>query len=669
MGKDLTLVTTDTDEQLVVERVKHAAGSDVGRRREENQDSFGIIEMSGGRVYLVADGMGGVQGGAIASQLAIEAITRSLKQSEEIGKAALEKALRIANEAIFQYGQDSLDFVGMGTTIVGLAFIKNELYVCNVGDSRAYRFRDGVCTQLTSDHTVVQDLIRAGSLLPEQAGSHPISHMLTRSLGPSHEVQVDCEILGESPREGDLYVLCSDGLHNMVTTEEIEASFDELTLDEAVQDLISLANLRGGTDNVTLIAVEIGVRTPLGNRTRRPSRIGASASTPFSALPPKRSKNQSHSDLQDNAPKPLLNYTLGGQQLIQPKERKSLRMRLARPHRSAGMSILFLALVLGFGIGAIVSDKLFQILGVEPVSAVQQQVESPFLLARQNLSSLRPEAVKKSSSTLEYVEQAAAAAVDKKRSGERKVELRLPAVTTSAEIQTDTSLIKRPIILTDIEKAQLLRRRATLEGLMKDIEIKLHTLGKPLQGTLGENLQKTAFERREVMQELQAANRKLEQTTSVHSVWRSRLQLFQETDYITAARLLAEEDPEIAKALQSFEKVMRTLIQSDSTKGTKDSTVAESAVTELANTVLAYIKSGLANAERAVAELAEQRLSLRSHLANLQREEEFTRTLLSQSVQSRRAMKDQLEIERRVTEAQMSQVKRSLELAHIPVTQ
>lgn len=230
----------------------------MGLRREENQDSFGIIKRDAFHAYLVADGMGGVQGGGVASRLAISSIEESLAKIEEASEAVLTKAIFAANAAIHQKGASDPTLSGMGTTLVGLIFSANKVICVNVGDSRAYRFQRIGPKQLSEDHTLVGELIRSGAISKEQAANHPVSHMLTRSLGPVAEVQVDCKELSEMPEEGDVYLLCSDGLYGLVSEREILAVLRESSLDEASQSLIALANDRGGNDNITLILIAVG---------------------------------------------------------------------------------------------------------------------------------------------------------------------------------------------------------------------------------------------------------------------------------------------------------------------------------------------------------------------------------------------------------------------------
>jgi len=238
--------------------VSSVARTDTGRCRTENQDAFAMVEGKQFRIYALADGMGGAKGGSIASKLAIETLSSSMKGWDEIHEGHLVAAFRRANSAIFEEAAESAALKGMGTTLVALAITRNHVYVANVGDSRAYRFRDGTAVQLTQDHTVVGELQRAGVLNHDQARHNPVSHVLTRSLGPSPSVEVDCRALDDKPCAGDFYLLCSDGLYNLVSPREMSHILSSLPLDEATERMIALANHRGGQDNITVVGVHIG---------------------------------------------------------------------------------------------------------------------------------------------------------------------------------------------------------------------------------------------------------------------------------------------------------------------------------------------------------------------------------------------------------------------------
>lgn len=241
-----------------------AAGTDVGMRRDENQDCFGIFKGDLFAGYFVADGMGGVHGGATASRLAISTLEELLPKSAGVSPDGLISIAREANTRIFDRGSKDPTLAGMGTTLVGLVFTPEGLLCLNVGDSRAYRVRGNSIQQLSEDHTLVRELVRSGAIDLEEAERHPVSHMLTRSLGPVAEVQIEAKFLTEPPELGDIYILCSDGLYNLVSEPEMLGVVRQNPLDDANQILINLANQRGGPDNVTVLVISVGERMGRG---------------------------------------------------------------------------------------------------------------------------------------------------------------------------------------------------------------------------------------------------------------------------------------------------------------------------------------------------------------------------------------------------------------------
>src|SRR6185312_2917228 len=156
-------IETANVETNPLDAVRAVGKTDIGLRREENQDSFGVIETPNFKIYVVCDGMGGVKGGLVASSLAVEIIRDNLKDRSSIDEAALRDAIAKANAAVFERGSSEPGLTGMGTTVVLLAFTGARLIVASVGDSRAYRLRNGMLDQLTEDHTLVNELLRSGT--------------------------------------------------------------------------------------------------------------------------------------------------------------------------------------------------------------------------------------------------------------------------------------------------------------------------------------------------------------------------------------------------------------------------------------------------------------------------------------------------------------------------
>ncbi len=251
--------------------------SDVGQVREENEDYFGYFEPEDdelfrrlGRLVIVADGMGGEKGGYTASRVAVDVIQETYFSCEpEVSvPEALRQALEEANRQVHQQGREP-EYRGMGTTAVVLALLEETAYIAHVGDSRAYLVRGGEISQLTDDHTMVNRLVKAGALTPEEAEDHPEANVITRSIGSKPSVEV--EVGDPLPLErGDGFVLCSDGLYSLVDDEEIAGTVVNVPPIDACSALVALANQRGGHDNVTIQVVVIGEWTgPSGPPRRR----------------------------------------------------------------------------------------------------------------------------------------------------------------------------------------------------------------------------------------------------------------------------------------------------------------------------------------------------------------------------------------------------------------
>ncbi len=224
----------------------------VGQLRQVNQDAS-LIDMG---VFAVADGMGGHAAGDIAAALAVEELGKVIRMASVDD---LVGAVKDANTAITRRAAGDADLQGMGTTVVALAsFVEGDaqqLALVNVGDSRGYLFRGGELKQLTEDHSLVADLVRDGMLRPDQAEQHPQRNVITRALGIGADVQVDSWV--HSPEPGDRFLLCSDGLFNEVSEAEIARVLGEVAWPEdAVAQLVDMANEAGGRDNITVLIVD-----------------------------------------------------------------------------------------------------------------------------------------------------------------------------------------------------------------------------------------------------------------------------------------------------------------------------------------------------------------------------------------------------------------------------
>lgn len=242
-------------------QVTFAKGTDTGRSRDHNEDYVDAFSPSDyeqrhlkGDLFIVADGMGGHQAGEVASENAVRVVAREYyADAEQDVRAGLAAAIRKANAYIYEQAQHVAARAGMGTTVVAAVVRGRELYLANVGDSRAYLMRHGEVQQVTRDHSFVEEQVQAGLLTREEARNHPQRNVITRALGPKPEVQADT-YKGEL-QEGDALLLCSDGLSEYVTEEDMRQVLGEREPEQAVPRLIALANKRGGSDNITALVV------------------------------------------------------------------------------------------------------------------------------------------------------------------------------------------------------------------------------------------------------------------------------------------------------------------------------------------------------------------------------------------------------------------------------
>lgn len=253
-------------------KLQFVARTDVGQVRDHNEDFVTENERSG--FAVLADGMGGLSAGEVASSMAVHLvvdelskyragnsdIARELSETEEelpIQARVVRRAVEMANEAVFHVSQTQPQCRGMGTTVVATYYYDNKIVVAHIGDSRLYRLRDGILEQISKDHSFVQELIDQGLFTREEARDSEKKNVVTRALGIAPFVEV--EVHEYDAEVGDLYMMCSDGLHDMVNDRDIETSMIELgaNLDELANHLISLANASGGKDNVSVVLTRV----------------------------------------------------------------------------------------------------------------------------------------------------------------------------------------------------------------------------------------------------------------------------------------------------------------------------------------------------------------------------------------------------------------------------
>ncbi len=250
-------------------RVETAGETSVGMKRNHNEDSYAIL--SEDDLFIVADGMGGHASGEIASQMAIDTMRDFFRATSQDPEATwpykmdktrgyqenrLITGIKLANLRIFEAAQRNAGQRGMGTTMVALLAVDDGVLVGHVGDSRVYRLREGKLTQLTEDHSLLNDYIKMKRLSPEEIASFPHKNVIVRALGMKDTVKVDCFL--DKPEVGDIYVLCTDGLSGPVSDEEIrEIIAGNGDLPGASKALVERANRNGGPDNITVVLARV----------------------------------------------------------------------------------------------------------------------------------------------------------------------------------------------------------------------------------------------------------------------------------------------------------------------------------------------------------------------------------------------------------------------------
>lgn len=243
--------------------MQFGAVTDIGMKRKINEDNYYVNESDTFPYAIVADGMGGHQAGEVASMMVVDIIEEQLRNNlnteldyVEAGEA-VRQAFIFANSTVYNYAKDHYKIMGMGTTATLAMIYQGKVITAHVGDSRAYMAGDDI-VQITRDHSYVQELVSRGEISPEMAKHHPKKNYITRAMGAEDTVKVDISI---KPYNGEIIVVCSDGLTNFVDDDEILAHLKKQnTLTEGAQKLAELANSRGGRDNITIVALKIGER-------------------------------------------------------------------------------------------------------------------------------------------------------------------------------------------------------------------------------------------------------------------------------------------------------------------------------------------------------------------------------------------------------------------------
>ena len=239
--------------------MKIASKSDIGRVRSSNQDSFAAGEIYDAAWAVVCDGMGGANGGNIASGIAVKTISdcvlsayhSDMKSNSII--AMLESSITAANLNVFDEAVDHPELKGMGTTVVSAIVSKDSAIIAHAGDSRAYLISNGIISQITRDHSIVQNMVEKGEITPDEAKNDPRKHVITRALGVNEDISIEFNEIEFA--KGSILLLCTDGLTNFVSSSEISKIIAENNIDRAPFALVDAANAGGGSDNITVVLI------------------------------------------------------------------------------------------------------------------------------------------------------------------------------------------------------------------------------------------------------------------------------------------------------------------------------------------------------------------------------------------------------------------------------
>jgi serine/threonine protein phosphatase PrpC len=243
--------------------------TDVGLERENNEDYFGYWEPDSdeefqrkGRLAIVADGMGGHEGGEEDSRLAVEAVCQAYRESSADPQDALLAGFQSAHERIRRRARENSQLLGMGTTCIAVSLTASNLCYAHIGDSRLYLIRDGVLTRLTNDHSRVMDMVQAGILLPQDAEGHPDRNVLSRALGVGHELQAEVPQQAIPLRCGDTLLLCTDGLWSLLSDGQLLEVLENFAPTDACKEFLRRGKECGAPDNITLqvLKMETGPR-------------------------------------------------------------------------------------------------------------------------------------------------------------------------------------------------------------------------------------------------------------------------------------------------------------------------------------------------------------------------------------------------------------------------
>lgn len=703
-------MSTDTSafNATVLQSLTHFAATDIGRRREENQDSYGVIETDTFRMYFVCDGMGGVKGGAVASGLAVEAVSSYLREKGVANEEEIRAAVQQANAGIFARGAEDQGLAGMGTTLVGVAFVGSHLYVVNVGDSRCYRMRRDRIAQLSEDHTLVRELIRTGSITPDQAENHPVAHMLTRSLGPTPEIEVDCWLSPDGPARGDIYLLCSDGLYNLVAPREMIEILRDNSLEDSARKLIDLANERGGTDNITTILIRVDENFPFGPEDfpeevestgiddtvelylkhdpvvehREPQVADGEASLLEEATDVKGGNGLAVED------SPCIEAGIsidkvaaavaaaGGKSdagetvirdssVVWRRRRKAIGRFVSSLPRD-WLIIALLGIIIGrlWGGGWFAGEPAFEPEEARSLPDIKEsRIENKLESRRQVLppsmfeGEIAPVGI-----------DAAAAYVPAGRQATLLPKLSATANEDSLVNLLDNSTGEVFSGLTRLEMEHVNNRKLELRAFLTGIDEKLEAFEKPLSGRLAQILKEASREREIMRGKLEEAKVQIDITARKLSVWYGRQKRLQSTDPLNLATEVSVSSPVVREKKEIFERATWAYLQEAEVLRYNPANAAQEdkvrgllktrkqRMAELTDAVREAVESEVRASDRRIAELTVERDQIEVRLEALEKEIEYAQVIMGNDTRARERIKEELTRKRRVIASELEEL-------------
>ncbi len=635
---------TTTYQQDILESMEVGVASDVGLKREENQDSYGIVTGTDYRLYIVADGMGGAKGGGTASQLAIATVSEYLNGLEQkVTIHNVVEAVVKANAAIYQKAFSDSTLAGMGTTLVGLFFQGTAVHSINVGDSRAYRIRGNEIAKLTEDHTLVRELVKAGALSSEQAKNHPISHMLTRSLGPSEEIEADTFLSPDGPIRDDYYILCSDGLYNMLPEEEIAEIVVSNDPKKAVQDLVDKANENGGTDNITVIVIRVGIDFPVGMED-----ITVEYNDSFNKTEISEEAGFTENESVAN-PEILLSTENVDSRWNSLKT--NLQALFRKEFYWSNITISFVALcvlVCGFVVCGFALGRL--------------TYNNPGLVSDLALNSIVGEVAHASLSNTDV----------------KYVSMQLPFLTTlldeksrETDVRESTSFVGTSHF-GDSDRSNIIKRKEALRSTISDLTGKIDRFQHPITGDIGEALRMSNGRIEELNRRLDSIREGVDVATRKLAVWFGRRKRLAITDPVTMANEVAVSYQDVKERKEKLEQVsweylkaLETFRLNPQNKEIERKYLVflkqrDEEVRLLSVAVKKAIDEAVSVADQEIAELTLERDRIQSELEAARREAEFLKLFINANPEQKAKLKARLESDRETIIKELDELRRLL---------